>query len=486
MIWFLTFVAFTASARAQPASPALPAPDVPPPESPPAAPADPAATAAPAGSAPPSEARLLEAKPAEAKPPAKAPAVTSKWDTTLYGFVEGDTIYDSTQGLNDNAGNSAVPRKGSYAGNHGQTTMGARNSRIGYRISAPAVDDIKASAQLEMDFVGNQPPGISESAFFASATFRVRHLNVKLETPIVDVLIGQSWQLFGWQTLYQPATVQIQGIPGEVFSRSPQIRLSKKLACDPVSLELAVAAARPPQRASATPDGQAGIKLNLDSVKAFHTAGSTGTALDSASIGVSVVGRRFAVDEFTAAPHSQVVRNGYGLSIDALIPVVPATKEHHDNALTLLGSFVTGAGTADLYSGLSGGVSQPALPNPGMTTPAPTYTPNIDNGLALFSADGTLHPMQWTSYLVGAQYYLPPSGKVFLAANYSHTSSGNAHAFGAATKVFDQQDWADGNLFVDLTPAVRLGLELAWINQTYVNGTEGTNYRAQFSGWLIF
>jgi hypothetical protein len=412
--------------------------------------------------------------------------VTSKWDTTLYGFVEGDTIYDSTQGLNDNAGNSAVPRKGSYAGNHGQTTMGARNSRIGYRISAPAVDDIKASAQLEMDFVGNQPPGISESAFFASATFRVRHLNVKLETPIVDVLIGQSWQLFGWQTLYQPATVQIQGIPGEVFSRSPQIRLSKKLACDPVSLELAVAAARPPQRASATPDGQAGIKLNLDSVKAFHTAGSTGTALDSASIGVSVVGRRFAVDEFTAAPHSQVVRNGYGLSIDALIPVVPATKEHHDNALTLLGSFVTGAGTADLYSGLSGGVSQPALPNPGMTTPAPTYTPNIDNGLALFSADGTLHPMQWTSYLVGAQYYLPPSGKVFLAANYSHTSSGNAHAFGAATKVFDQQDWADGNLFVDLTPAVRLGLELAWINQTYVNGTEGTNYRAQFSGWLIF
>lgn len=479
LISCLSLAAFAPAVHAQPAPDPQPAAD-----SPPISPAP--AEEAPA--APP--AVPVEAPPPVPPPPApKAeakPAIAAKWETTLYGFVEGDTIYDSTQGLNDNAGNGAVPRKGTYAGNHGQTTMGARNSRIGYRLSAPTYNDIKASAQLEMDFVGNQPPGISESAFFASAGFRVRHLNLKLETPIVDILIGQSWQLFGWQTLYQPGTVQIQGVPGEVFSRSPQIRLSKKLAADPVSVELAVAAVRPPQRASATPDGQAGLKLNLDTVKAFHTAGSTGTALDSASIGVSVVGRRFAVDELKAAPHSQVVRDGYGISIDALIPIVPATKEHHDNALTLMGSFVTGAGTADLYSGLSGGVSQPALPNPGMVTPAPTYTPNIDNGLALFSTDGTLHPIQWTSYLAGVQYYLPPSGKVFLTANYSHASSDNAHAFGAAAKVFDKQDWADGNVFFDVTPAVRLGVELAWTDQTYVDGTEGTNYRAQLSGWFLF
>jgi hypothetical protein len=425
-------------------------------------------------------------------PPAPAPkadakpAVATKWETTLYGFVEGDSLYDSTQGLNDNAGNTAIQRKGTYGGNHGQTTMGARNSRIGYRLSAPAYNDIKASAQLEMDFIANQPPGISESAFFASAGFRVRHLNLKLETPIVDILIGQSWMVFGWQTLYQPASVQIQGVPGEVFSRSPQIRITRRIEAGPVSVELAVAAVRPPQRASATPDGQAGIKLNLDTVKAYHTAGGAGTALDSASIGVSAVGRRFAVDEFSATPHSQVVRDGYGLSIDALIPIVPATREHKANALTLTGSFVTGAGTADLYSGLSGGVGQPALPNPAKLTPAPTYTPNIDSGLALFTADGALHPVQWASYMAGVQYYLPPSGKIFLAANYSHTSSDNAHAFGAAAKVFDKQDWADGNLFFDLTPAVRLGFELAWTDQTYVDATEGTNYRAQLSGWFIF
>jgi hypothetical protein len=484
LLSLLSLVAFTASAHAQPA------PDTPPPAEPPATPPpDQPPTAAPpveAPTPPPPEAKPPEAKPPEAKPAAKGPAVTSKWETTLYGFVQGDTIYDSTQGFNDNAGNTAIARKGSYAGNHGQTTMGARNSRIGYRVSVPPHDDIKASAQLEMDFIGNQPPGISESAFFASATFRVRHLNFKLETPYLDILLGQTWAVFGWQTLYQPASVQIQGVPGEVFSRSPQIRLSKKIPAGPVSLEVAVAAVRAPQRASATPDGQAGIKLNLDSLKAYHTTGGTGSALDSASIGISAVGRRFAVDEFKATPHAQVVRDGYGLSLDALIPIVPATKDHKENALTIMGSFATGAGTADLYSSLSGGVSQPALPNPGMVTPAPTYTPNIDNGLALFSLDGTLHPIQWTSYIAGVQYYLPPSGKVFLAANYSHMSSDNAHAFGPATRVFDKEDWADGNVFFDITPAVRLGVEFAWTNQTYVDGTEGTNYRAQFSGWLVF
>jgi len=180
------------------------------------------------------------------------------------------------------------------------------------------------------------------------------------------------------------------------------------------------------------------------------------------------------------------VRDGYGLSIDALIPILPATKEHKENALTLTGGFVIGAGIADLYTGLTGGVTQPALANPTMADPAPAYTPNVDNGLVMFSADGTLHPVQWTSYMVGAQYYLPPSGKVWLSANYSHMSSSNAHAFGSPQRVWDKSNWADGNVFVDVTPAVRLGVAFAWFNQTYVDATDATNYRVQMSGFLLF
>lgn len=441
-------------------------------------------TPEPAPTATPEPAPAPAAKPAETKP--ETPAVVGKWDTTLYGFVEVDTIWDSTQGFNDLAGNAGIARPNTYTGDHGQTTMGARNSRLGFKLAAPTYNSIKATAQLEMDFLGNQPPGISEAAFFQNPTFRFRHYNLKLETPIVDVLMGQYWQLFGWQSMFHPNTVDIQGVPGQVYSRAPQIRISKKVVAGDLSIEFAIAAARPPQRASSTPDGHLGIKLNYDKLKAYHTGGGSGTSLDSASLGVSAVGRRFAVNEFSATPQNQVVRDGYGLSIDALIPILPATKEHKENALTLTGDFVTGAGIADLYTGLSGGVAQPALPNPTMANPAPAYTPNVDNGLVMFSADGTLHPVQWTSYMVGAQYYLPPSGKVWLSGNYSHMSSSNAHAFGSPQKVWDKSNWADGNLFVDVTPAVRFGLGFSWFNQTYVDATDATNYRVQMSAFLLF
>jgi hypothetical protein len=75
---------------------------------------------------------------------------------------------------------------------------------------------------------------------------------------------------------------------------------------------------------------------------------------------------------------------------------------------------------------------------------------------------------------------------VFVTANYSHMSSANADLYGAPTKVFNSSDWADGNLFWDATPAVRLGLEFAWFQQGYVDGVTATNYRTQFSAFYIF
>src|SRR5262249_35587415 len=161
-----------------------------------------------------------------------------------------------------------------------------------------------------------------------------------VETPVIDMLFGQSWQLFGWQSLFHVNTVQIQGVAAQVYSRSPQIRLSKTIKSGDIAVDVAVAASRPPQRASATPDGQAGIKLTHNGIKGWHTMGSTGSQLDGLSVGVSVVGRRFAVNNFAATSTKQVVANGYGLSLDALIPVIPATKDKHGGALTVEGSFV--------------------------------------------------------------------------------------------------------------------------------------------------
>ena len=480
------------------ASPALaqPTPDQPPPsgDQPPTPPATgsdtqpvvtPPVTTPPNPPTPPAGEQPAEPPKVDAKKDEKPPPpVHSKWDATLYGFAELDAIWDSTQGFGELAGGSPIARPGSYAGDHGQTTFTPRNSRIGFKLAAPEVNNIKGSAQLEMDFLGNQPPGISEASLYGNATFRIRHMNVKMETPYVDILAGQYWSLFGWQSLFHPNTVAIQGVPGQIYSRVQQVRVGKVIKGGAVDVELQIAANRPAERASQTPDGVAGLKVSLPEFKAWHTAGSTGSSLDSAALGVSVIGRRFTPPEFSANPGKQVSKNGYGVSVDALIPIIPATKKTHAGALTLTGSFVYGAGLADQYSGFNGGVGNAALPNPSMANPAPTYTTVLDGGLALYSGDGTLHPIQWTSFIAGAQYYI--NDMFWVSANYSHMSSGNAHLFGAPAKVFDTSQWADGNLMVDLTPAVRVGAEFSWFDQTYVDLKDAPDYRVQGSFFFIF
>jgi len=419
------------------------------------------------------------------KPP---PPVHAKWDATLYGFAELDAIWDSTQGFGELAGGSLIARSGSLAGDNGQTTFTGRNSRIGFKVAAPEVNNIKASAQLEMDFLGNQPPGISEASLYNNATFRVRHMNLKVETPYVDVLAGQYWSLFGFQSLFHPNTVAIQGVPGQIYSRVQQLRVGKVIKGGAVDVEIQVAANRPAERSSQTPDGVAGVKLMLPTMKAWHTAGSTGSSLDSSAIGVSVIGRRFTPPEFSATPKATTKANGYGVSVDALIGVIPATKKSHAGALTLSGNFVYGFGLADQYSGFNGGVANQALPQP---TPPPTtpvtYTAVLDGGLAQFASDGTLHPIQWTSILGGAQFYI--NDMVWISANYSHMSSGNAKLFGAGnaySKVLDSSNWADGNVMADITPAVRVGLEYSWFNQTYADSVSATDHRVQGSFFFIF
>jgi hypothetical protein len=253
-----------------------------------------------------------------------------------------------------------------------------------------------------------------------------------------------------------------------------------------VSIEVAVAAVRPPQRDSSTPDGEAGLRLMLNGWKGLHTAGGAGTAIDAASIGVSGIYRHFEVAEWAGTPVSAQTKNGSGISVDALIPVIPATPTDRGNSLTLTGSFVRGTGISDLYTGLTGGVGFPALPAPAAGGTAPTYSPNIDSGMVTYDTSGQLHTIDWLSYMVGIQYYLPPSGDVWLAANFSSMKSNNIGLYGSGSKLFDKSLWADGNLFWDVNKAVRLGAEFAWFRQTYVDGFKAHNYRGQFSAFYIF
>ncbi|HWL89230.1 MAG TPA: hypothetical protein VNO21_25680 [Polyangiaceae bacterium] len=417
--------------------------------------------------------------------------VVGKWATTLYGFIEGDTIYDSTQSLNEIAGNSQIGRPGTYGGDHDRTQFSVRNTRLGLRFKAPETNGIRATGQLEMDFLGTQlafggANAGTEASNYNNALMRVRHANLQIETPVVDVLIGQYWVLFGWHAKYLPATVELQGVPGEIFSRQMQVQISKTIKTDDVTFEIAVAAIRPPQRNSAVPAGQGGLRFAVNKWTAPQTLNLTGSSIQPLSFAVTADVRNVRLPELSATPKTNYDKVGASVAGDAFIPIIPGSKDHKGNSLALSGEVSTGYGSADMYTGQTGGVANPTLPTPAGATTAPVYPSDLDPGIATFDAGGQLHLVQWTSFIGGLQYYLPGSGNVFVSANYARTHSSNTGNLGAANRTRDSEDWFDFNLYWDATSAIRLAVEYANFNDKYNDGLHAINHRAQFSGAFLF
>src|SRR5262249_42882960 len=153
-----------------------------------------------------------------------------------------------------------------------------------------------------------------------------------------------TWHLFGWQTMAFPTTMGIQGLPGQLFNRTAQIRLSHTFKTSAVDVELAVAALRPPQRNAGGPDGAAGLRISVPSWTGMQTINSTGTQIAPFSFGVSGVAREFRVPEWAAKPVNTNSVTGYGVALDLFAPIVPATKEAKGNSLSLTGEFAYGRG----------------------------------------------------------------------------------------------------------------------------------------------
>jgi hypothetical protein len=448
--------------------------------------------------------------------------VVGKWSATLYGFVEADYIFDTTESYSDLAGNAQVQTPTSYAGGHQRTQFSIRNSRFGFRFRAPEYHEIRASAQLEFDLLGDwanptytaatgQP---SENQFFTSPALRVRHAFLKVETPVIDVLFGQTWHLFGWQTTYHPNSVQIQGLPGEIYARTPQLRFSKTVSSRDVTFDIAIAAMRPPQRDSAFPEGEGGIHLAFNKWAATQTMGATGTTVSPMSFALTGDVRKFGIPNYpdggtVAAPVTkstfEVPIVGGAIAADAFVPLIPATKAHMGDSLSLLGEFSFGYGDGDLFTGLSSGLGIPPLVPVPVGSPAGTvsttpYNPQIDPGFVTIDGKGNMTLIGWQTLRAGLQYYLPGlDGRMWISANYANVTSPNApslvtttaatattKATTNATTIRDALNWFDVNIMGDLTPAVRLGVEYAYSADKYADGTTAPNHRVQGSAFYIF
>jgi hypothetical protein len=439
-----------------------------------------------------------------------------KFSTTVYGTIKGDYIWDSTQSFTDLAGNTQVQRPGgaplnpppaaqnTYAGDHPRAQFSIHDTRLGLLMRAPETSGgVRVSGLIEMDLFGQIASNATEQQFYDSSVPRVRHAYFRVETPVVDVLAGQYWHLFGWQNLYHPASVQAQGLAGELYARDMQLRVSKRFATRPITVELAVAALRPPSRDSAIPQGEAGLRIAFNEWQGVMTNGAAGTAVQPLSIAVTGNAREITVPELSLEPKDSVSRGMESVAVDAFIPIIPARHGRQDNVLSVHGEFVSGNGISDLYTSLTGGIGYPSVPNTTAINPAPTYPADTDNGLVAFDRLGNLHAINWTSYLFGLQYYFPfADGRVFLVANYSHMQSSNiadftqdyhgvsanpnALDFTSNTAVRKSIDFVDGDLFVDVARGVRMGVEYARYFDHYVDGTLAKDIRVQGAGMFIF
>lgn len=427
---------------------------------------------------------------------------------TLYGFVQADAMYDTTRSFNDAIGPTVVAPTYSLAGKEGRAQFSARNTRVGLQLQSPTLGGVRPVAVIEADFFGNQrndphpvtssyetPSEVpaSESAYFNNPALRLRHAYLKLENDYVDVLAGQTYDLFGWQNHFYPASVQYLGLPNQVFSRSTQVRLSHNFgATGPVFVEVAAAALRPAQRDSGTPDANGGLRVGVNGWKGMTTPGNTGTTVEPLSIGVSGTFRQFKPNAFTPPPIQKAEKvSGWGLSIDALIPVIPAKNAFdRSNRLTLTGGFVTGTGIGDLINA-TGGADYPTLPNPTQSNPAPEYVSNVDPGVLSFGTDGKPYTIDWTAFRAGLQYYV---SRLIVSANFTQATSANMKKFfpkGGSeielmVRVADLSRYADVNVFFDATPAVRLGLSGQYSYFEYLDGDKPDNIRGMAQALYAF
>jgi hypothetical protein len=257
---------------------------------------------------------------------------------------------------------------------------------------------------------------------------------------------------------------------------------------------------RPPQEDSEIPDFQAGVKLAIDGWTGIQTIGATKTGINPMAIGLSGGVRSYKMANNAAASPSYSTVTGSMGAADIMIPVLPA-GHRGDFGITLVAEGSVGTGDADIFTGLTDGAvnaPQGLTPPAGMTASqyyANQKLNNVDQGLAGWSTAGNLETVDWQTFIVSIQLYPPIfDGNVWVSGTYSNSLSHNIGDFGphASPRFFNEIFW-DVNLFTDLTPAVRLGIEYAHFGQNYTYdtttetpGVHAQNDRVQFSAFYIF
>jgi hypothetical protein len=157
---------------------------------------------------------------------------------TLGGFVAAESIYRSRGEAADISSSfNAIPLANKRTGHVDELRFSARQSRISALVEGAARPDVRLAMYGEVDFQGAAQTANSNES--NSYTPRLRHLYGTVDwTGLgLQLLAGQTWSLATLndkgvtprhETL--PPTIDGQFVPGFVWTRQPQVRLTKSFA----------------------------------------------------------------------------------------------------------------------------------------------------------------------------------------------------------------------------------------------------------------
>ncbi len=468
-------------------------------------------------------------------PPPGYSTMMGKWVTTMYGFVQVDTVYDSSNSYNNWPFNAAPANgsvvKGSAANGSASGTplgstidsnrfgMDVNNSRIGFALSSPVYNGYKIRALLEMDFLADPGESLTGSGlgYVTNPIFRIRHFFFDVTTPSWgNVLVGQYWSLFGWQPYNIQNNLQIAPGPGTAYGRFPQIRWYKILHMDELSqglmLEPAVAVMTPPTTTASLPAFTEGLKLSDSHLMTEMMIGDTGKGQFPASIGISGIETYYSGVVGPYAGSSTVngvttthptlgntsPNTGFNSwtaagAVDLVFPIIPIHNDKPGNNLTLQAEYTWGQGDAWQFPNLSFGLGGASV-----NTPGAGYA---GNGVI---ANNSFMPLDIQTYNADLQYYFPDDARTSIVLGIAVDNASNLQqisgalggpALGGAGSTNGLYSYLEPDthltfayvdLWHDFTPAVRAGLEFGQYDAVYVGGANALDNRVMMSWFYLF
>jgi hypothetical protein len=395
------------------------------------------------------------------------------WRATAYGVGTVDVTHDSSLSFDGDTDNRTLGRPNTLE-EQPRGLASPRGTRLGIKVGDPTASRFRWMFLAE---AGVRQPSVEQ--------VYARHLFASVQTPVLDVLVGRTYDLFGWEGHgFFANSAAALGVPGEPYRQRGQLRVSHVFRLRPLDLELAGAGVVPPQSVSGVGELQLGFRVAFNGWVGAQAQGPGPPTTLPLTIGVSVLGRNFRVPPFSATPGETLTTTGGGVALDLFVPIIPVHSDDLSNALSLTIELTNGAGIADVYPGLSPDVLFPALPNPANAFPPPVYSPGVAPGLVTFDLDGSLHTIAWRSAVVGLRYQLPfARGRAaWVSLAGSRTTSSNAFAltppFGRAF-IWDHGRYWDVNLFVAIWRGLQASVSYQDTQQTFGDGTEAENHRAE-------